>query len=159
MATVGKVTTEIEWKIPKFCALSAFHRDSLDSPSFAFANASWCLRMYLNTYYSYPYCNGLFLRRISPGPAINLKFSLGFKDLNGKKVAEKHYMLSFDTKGRNVAVEYGDFKYPSTHRYYRDKDKLLPSSILTIFCTLIYHEPVTDTSRFLAPLVSTLFYF
>lgn len=130
-----------EWQIPEFAPSDL--PDDISSPTFSFAGAFWCLRMYLNCQrkgdigFGMNDDIGLFLRRKSSGSPISLDFSLSLKTKDGGEYQKVHRSHIF----REAEKEFG---VPSWIAYegieFSRSTGLLPSNSLTVLCTLRYFE-------------------
>lgn len=148
MGTTGRVNKvpirgyDIEWQIPEFSNLT----EDISSPTFSFAGAFWCLRIYLNCHKNHYRGRdlGLFLRRKSSGSPISLDFSLGLKTMEGKKDPEVHRSHIFREAEKGFGIP---SCISATELMVARRSELLPSNILTVFCTLRYPESVEDESK------------
>lgn len=158
METIGRINKvqyhtirgyDFEWQIPEFVPLDL--PDDISSPTFSFAGALWCLRMYLNCMAKDDIGMiirrndgiGLFLRRKSSGSPISLDFSLGLKT-NGTKYKEVHrsHIFREAEKGFGIPnwISYDDIMVIRNMQ-------VSPSNSLTVFCTLRYSESEEDESK------------
>lgn len=148
METKGRVNKvlirgyDIEWEIPEFSKLS----EDRYSPTFSFAGALWCLRIYFNSPKNYDPGSdiGLYLKRKSSGPPINLDFSLGLKTVDGKKDPEVHRTHIFREADKGFGIP---SCISTTKLLIARRSELLPSDVLTVFCTLRYPESIEDESK------------
>ena len=151
MATIGRVNKipisgyDIEWQISDFFSLSVIdNNESYSSPLFSFAGATWLLKMYPNGTRMGDACIIVFLKRKSSGPPIRLEFSLGLKTSTGRDPIE-HYTYLFEEADEG----YGFARCPSQSEILERESELMPSGILTIFCSLSCKELIDDTSKFI----------
>lgn len=155
MTTIGKVNPietplqteyETEWKISEFSSLSSEDGSFYDSPSFCFANEFWSLRIYPNGRKEKESfgCIGLYLMRTkSCDISIELNYTLGLKDLNGKKFSEHHL-----TNNYNKAKGFGIHGCLLRSELFHRQSTLLPADVLTVFCILKYAKPVEISSKY-----------
>lgn len=131
---------EMEWKISNFSSLTD---NFYNSPSFSFADECWYLAISLNgdeDKESFG-CIGLYLRRGSSGPPINMNYTLGLKTLNGEKDSEHHRTFIF----RDVYEAYG--VHGCIVRSELIERNLIPTDVLTLFCNLKDPKHVKGPSK------------
>lgn len=138
----------VEWRINEFCSLPAEVGKYYDSSVFPVVGASWLLSISPNGKTNIitkdrKIANSeefiaFYLHRISSGPPIHLKFSLGFKTLEGNLNPEIHFADNFEK------IEgCGFYGFIKRSELLVKKSELLPSGVLTAVCK-IKHPKASD---------------
>lgn len=158
MATIGEVNQilwkfVIQWKIKDIFSLSSKEDEFWLSPSFSFANTSWCLRIYPNGQSKAPLNDGqmedsigyigIYLLKISSGPPIHMNYLLGLKTVDKKIEFKFHQTYNFKEMGG-----FGRHKFISRSKLLEKKSELMPCDVLTLICKVKHPELAAIASKF-----------
>lgn len=157
MGTIGKlseITGEfvVEWRIEEFLSLPAEVDICYEGPLFSFASVPWHLRIYPNgrtknltvdgKIVNSEGLIGLYLRRATIGPFINLEYSLGLKTLDGKINPEKQLSYNFEK-----FPQFGNLRFISRSELFEKKSEFVPSGVLTVVCKIKYPQATEVAGR------------
>lgn len=143
MAVTGVITSSIpclyfEWKNIHFFSLSQRADRCYRSPSFIFCNESWYFELYTNGQRSESSIGWLsvYLCKEYNKQNICVNYSIGVKECGGTT------RIAFDRFAvfRETILKDGIPKFLERSELHSDRDIILPSGYLTVFCSIQYER-------------------
>lgn len=147
MAEIGEVHKRekgvFEWTVRDFMSLPEQVGDGYFSPFFSFGGAWWCFQMYPNGQRNNSdgyIC--VYLTRISPGPPIELDYSLGLKATDNEIAGEIHGVPKFEKTFDGYGIRF------RRSLLLERQPEIAPSGHLIIVCRMKSDPSTKTTSNF-----------